>query len=97
MAEFRINHDKVVSQANEMKGLSRSLGVEIAKLEGVMSQVKAMWKGPASETFQSKLSTVISNMYKTKTDIESVSNKVKYVADKIQSEDERLAEMVTEK
>ena len=89
---FRINHSKVISQANDMNDLSRDLNREIQKLEDLLSQVKREWKGPASDAFQSQLVMLIADMKITKHNMSSVSSTIKNVANRIQREDDRLAE-----
>ena len=52
MAQFRINHSKVIRQADEMNDLSRDLNAEILRLENLLAQIKREWYGPASDAFQ---------------------------------------------
>jgi WXG100 family type VII secretion target len=92
MAEFRINYEKVVEQANEMSDLARDLGDRIAAMEDLLSRVKSEWHGPASEAYQNQLIMLIADMKTTKYNMSSVSTTIKNVADRIQREDERLAE-----
>lgn len=92
MAEFRINYEKVVEQANEMSDLARDLGDRIAAMEDLLSRVKREWHGPASEAYQNQLIMLIADMKTTKYNMSSVSTTIKNVADRIQREDERLAE-----
>lgn len=91
MAQFRINYNKVVRQANEMSDLSRDLNSEIRKLENLLAQIKREWYGPASDEFQKQLIMLIADMKTTKYNMSSVSSTIKNVANRIQKEDERLA------
>lgn len=91
MAQFRINYNKVVQQANEMSDLSRDLNSEIGKLENLLAQIKREWYGPASDAFQKQLIMLIADMKTTKYNMSSVSSTIKNVANRIQKEDERLA------
>lgn len=91
MAEFRINYKKVIRQADEMNDLSRDLNNEISALEDLLSQIKRDWCGPASEAFQQQLIMLIADMKTTRYNMASVSTSIKNVANRIQSEDERLA------
>ena len=91
MAQFRINYNKVVRQANEMSDLSRDLNSEIGKLENLLAQIKREWYGPASAAFQKQLIMLIADMKTTKYNMSSVSSTIKNVANRIQKEDERLA------
>ena len=92
MAKFRINYNKVISQANSMYELSVDLNTEIRKLEDLLARMKKEWCGPASDAFQEQLIMLIADMKTTKYNMSSVSSTVKNVANRIQQEDERLAE-----
>lgn len=91
MAQFRIKHSKVIRQADEMNDLSRDLNAEILRLETLLSQIKCEWYGPASDAFQQQLIMLIADMKTTRYNMSSVSSSIKNVANRIQSEDERLA------
>lgn len=91
LAQFRINYNKVIRQANEMSDLSRDLNSEIGKLENLLDQIKREWYGPASDAFQKQLIMLIADMKTTKYNMSSVSSTIKNVANRIQKEDERLA------
>lgn len=93
MAEFRINYPKVISQANSINNLSQELGREINQLENILADVKANWAGPASQAYQKQLLMLIADMKSTKFKISSVSSTIKNVASRIQTEDERIAEI----
>ena len=92
MSGFRINYSRVISQANEINDLSSELSREISKLENMMNDVNSNWKGPASDTYQKQLSKLISSMKNTKSKMASVSQTIKTVAKRIQTEDEKAAE-----
>lgn len=93
MAGFRINYPRVISQANSINNLSYELGREIQQLEGILADVKSNWTGPASQAYQKQLLMLIADMKSTKFKISSVSSTIKNVANRIQREDERLAEL----
>lgn len=93
MAEFRINYQRVISQANSMNNLSSDLGKEIQRLEEILTDAKANWVGPASQAYQKQLLLLIADMKSTKFKISSVSSTIKNVANRIQKEDKRLAEL----
>lgn len=97
MAKFRINYNKVISQANDISDLSRDMNTEIRKLEDLLSQIKREWYGPASDAFQKQLIMLIADMKTTKYNMSSVSSTIKNVANRIQREDERLAESLANK
>lgn len=97
MAEFRINYNKVMSQANDIYDLSRDMNTEIRNLEDLLSQIKREWYGPASDAFQKQLIMLIADMKTTKYNMSSVSSTIKNVANRIQREDQRLAESLANK
>lgn len=97
MAKFRINYNKVISQANDISDLSRDMDTEIRKLEDLLSQIKREWYGPASDAFQKQLIMLIADMKTTKYNMSSVSSTIKNVANRIQREDQRLAESLANK
>ncbi len=97
MAKFRINYNKVISQANDISDLSRDMNTEIRKLEDLLSQIKREWYGPASDAFQKQLIMLIADMKTTKYNMSSVSSTIKNVANRIQREDQRLAESLANK
>lgn len=74
-----------------MRNLADDLAKEIARLEDLLAQIKRNWCGPASDAYQNQLIMLIADMKTTKYNITSVSTTIKNVADRIQSEDERLA------
>ena len=97
MAKFRINYDKVISQADSIEYLAGDLQRKISDLTDLQNLARKEWVGPASTAFQKKLSTLISDMKSTKTDMDSVASKIKSTARSIQKEDERLAREAEEK
>ena len=97
MAKFRINYNKVISQANDISDLSRDMNTEIRKLEDLLSQIKREWYGPVSDAFQKQLIMLIADMKTTKYNMSSVSSTIKNVANRIQREDQRLAESLANK
>ncbi len=97
MAQFRINYNKVISQANDISDLSRDMNTEIRKLEDLLSQIKREWYGPASDAFQKQLIMLIADMKTTKYNMSSVSTTIKNVVNRIRQEDELLAERLTNK
>ena len=90
----RINYGKVIGQANDINSLSQDLGNEISRLEKLLADIKSNWCGPASQAFQKNLVILIADMKETKYAMSSVSTTIKNVANRIQLEDERLANQV---
>ena len=97
MAKFRINYDKVISQADSIEDLAGDLQRKISDLTDWQNLARKEWVGPASTAFQKKLSTLISDMKSTKSDMDSVASKIKSTARSIQREDERMAREAEEK
>ena len=97
MAKFRINYDKVISQADSIEDLACDLQRKISDLTDLQNLARKEWVGPASTAFQKKLSTLINDMRSTKSDMDSVASKIKSTARSIQREDERLAREAEEK
>ncbi len=97
MADFRINYNKVISQAESIEDLAVDLRRKIQDLSGLQSYVRGEWTGPASSAFQKKLSELITEMESTQSDMDSVASKIKTKARSIQKEDERLAREAEEK
>lgn len=97
MAKFRINYDKVISQADSIEDLAGDLQRKISDLTDLQNLARKEWVGSASTAFQKKLSTLISDMKSTKSDMDSVASKIKSTARSIQREDERLAREAEEK
>lgn len=89
MADSRIDYEQAISQANEIRELSRDLGDEITNLENFLARVKREWCGPASTAFQSQLKKLINEMESTKSSMSDVSSTIKSVAKEIRREDER--------
>lgn len=97
MAKFRINYSKVISQANSMDDLAEDLQDRISQLNNLLTSVRKDWVGPASTSFQGKLSSLIGEIRSTKTEMTSVASKIRSTASSIQREDERLAREAEEK
>lgn len=91
MARFRIDYDQVISQADSMDDLADDLKRRIDELDGLRDLVREEWAGPASTAFQQKLSTLIDEMESTRSDMSTVTSKIRSTARRIQREDERLA------
>ncbi len=96
MAGMRINYDKVISQADSMQDLADSLKSRIDDLTNMQNSLRTAWVGPAATAFQKKLSELISDMQSTRSDMDSVINRIVTTAKAIKKEDERLAAMAQE-
>ena len=90
--KYRINHSKVISQANSISGYASDLGKQIKALERLEQDCSSVWKGETADTFIAKLRALRTEMNRTKSQISSLASTIKYCADRIQREDERAAE-----
>lgn len=84
----RINYNKTIDQADDIKDLAKDLGAEIEELQTLLSNVKNEWKGPASDAFQKQLKMLITDMKATKESMSDVASDIKSAAKQIQREDE---------
>lgn len=85
--KYRINYSKVISQANSIAGDATELSAQIKLLEQMEQDCRAAWKGPAADVFIAKLSTLRSEMNRTKSQMSNLASTIKYCADRIQRED----------
>lgn len=92
MADFRINYDKVISQANQIDSLADDMATQLKALEDAYDASVYGWQGDAATTFRGKLNLLISSVRATKDNMYSVASKIKSIANAIQQEDERRAE-----
>lgn len=97
MATYRINYSQVISQANAIEDLADDLRRKVSDLSELQVYIRKEWVGMASSAFQTKLSELISDMQRTKSDMESVASTIKTVARRIQEADERAARRAREK
>lgn len=89
--KYRINYPKVISQANSIANDATQLSAQIKLLEQMEQDCRSVWKGQAADAFIAKLSTLRSEMNRTKSQMTNLASTIKYCADRIQRED-RLAE-----
>ncbi len=90
--KYRINCSKVISQANLIAGDASELSAQIKLLEQIERDCKAVWKGSAADAFLAKLSTLRSEMSRTKSQMSNLASTIKYCADRIQREDRQAEE-----
>lgn len=86
--KYRINHAKVVSQANSIADDAAQLSAQIKLLEQMEQDCRAAWKGQAAGAFLQKLNTLRNKMIRTESQISSLASTIRYCADRIQREDE---------
>ncbi len=90
--KYRINYSKVVSQANSIAGDASELFAQIKVLEQMEQDCRTVWKGQAADAFIAKLSTLRSEMNRTKSQMSNLASTIKYCADRIQREDRQAEE-----
>ena len=90
--KYRINHSKVISQANDIAGSAADLGTQIRLLEQMEQDCRAVWKGEAADVFISKLRSLRTEMTTTKNQMSNLASTIKYCADRIQKEDRQAEE-----
>ena len=90
--KYRINHSKVISQANSIANNASELSAQIKILEKLEQECRTVWKGQAADTFISKLSALRTEMTRTKNQMSTLASTIKYCADRIQREDREAEE-----
>jgi len=90
--KYRINYSKVVSQANFIAGNASDFSDQIKILEQMEQDCRIVWKGQAADAFIAKLSTLRSEMSRTKSQMSNLVLTIKYCADRIQREDRQAEE-----
>lgn len=90
--KYRINYSKVISQANSISDDASQLSSLIKLLEQMEQDCRAVWKGQAADAFISKLSTLRSEMNRTRSQMSNLASAIKYCADRIQREDREAEE-----
>lgn len=88
---YRINHAKVVSQAHSIAENAASLSAQIKLIAAMEQDCRSAWKGEAANVFISRLSSLRSNMERTRSQMSNLASTIKYCADRIQREDEEAA------
>jgi WXG100 family type VII secretion target len=85
---YRINYSKVIRQANSIGDNADDLSAQIKQIDTIESDLRSSWKGQAADAFLAKLTSLRSDMNRTKQNIDSLSETIKYCANRIQREDE---------
>ena len=89
--QFRINYEKVVSQANDIRDNADRLYSQIRQLNQLEQRCRSCWKGNAAEAFISKLRELENEMSRTKIQMENLAFTIQNYADRIQQEDREAA------
>lgn len=90
--KYRINDSKVILQADSIVGDISELSAQIKILEQMEQECRSVWKGPAADVFIAKLSTLRTEMSRTKNQMSTLVSTIKYCADRIQREDRQTEE-----
>ena len=90
--KYRINHSKVISQANSIADNASELSAQIRLLEQIEQDCRSAWKGQAADIFITKLSTLRTEISRTKNQMSTLASTIKYCADRIQRADRRAEE-----
>lgn len=85
---YRINYSKVISQANSISDDADRLSAQISQLSSMEQEFHSVWKGQAADAFLARLSTMRSDMSRTKSQISNLASNIRYCAERIQREDE---------
>lgn len=94
--QFRINYEKVVSQANDIRDDADQLYAQIRRLNQLEQQCSSCWKGNAAEAFISKLRELENEMSRTRIQMENLAITIRNCADRIQREDQEEAARAAE-
>lgn len=86
--KYRINHSKVVSQADSIKDDADQLNTQIRLLNQLAQECRLCWKGDAADVFLLKLDQLKTEMTRTRIQMTNLASTIKYCADRIQREDE---------
>ena len=90
--KYRINHSKVISQANSIANDATKLSAQIKMLEQIERDCRAAWKGEAADAFVAKLSTLRNEMNVTKNQMSTLASTIKTCADRIRRADQEAEE-----
>ena len=85
---YRINHSKVVSQANTIADCASRLSQQVNQLSIMEQSIRSAWKGQASDAFFSRASALRGEVNTARQQIAILASTIKYCADRVQREDE---------
>ena len=91
--KYRINYERVISQAASISAQADSLNAQIRALETLQTDCSSGWKGEAAEAFSAKLAAMHDNMVRSQKKMAGLANTVRYCAGRIQQEDRRAEEL----
>ena len=85
---YRINHAKVISQANSIADCASRLLEQSNQLSFMEQSIRSAWKGQASDAFFSRVSILRGEVNTARQQIATLASTIKYCADRIQREDD---------
>lgn len=88
---FRINHSRVVSQANTIANLANSLTAEINRLNAMEQHLRSVWTGQTSNVFRSRVSAMRTELNMQRQQMANLAATIRRTADAIQRADEEAA------
>ena len=88
----RINYSKVIKQANSISDDADDLKAVIVKLTKYKAQCQSAWKGETADAFVARLDELITQMSRTRIQMEDLAVTITECADLIKKEDEQAAE-----
>jgi len=86
--EFRINYEKIISQANSISDNADKLSAQALRLEVLEQDIRSAWKGQAADSFLLKISALRDEMNRTKQQIAQLATTIKGSAERIKRADE---------
>lgn len=93
--KYRINYQRVISQANSISDNAEQLSSQIKLLSQMEQECRSVWKGPAANVFLARLQELRNEMARTKGQMSNLSSNIKYCANRIQREDEEAQRKIT--
>jgi WXG100 family type VII secretion target len=88
---LRINHARVVSQANSIIENANELSRQINQLTNIEQQIRSAWRGRTCDTFLARLVALRSEMNTTRQQMTNLATTIRNNADRIRREDEDAA------
>lgn len=86
--EIRIDYNQVIQQAHHISEEAGRISRNITKLDEVIHQIGASWKGPASQTFLKKCQELKQEMIQSQKKVAQLAETIEAIANRIRQEDE---------
>ena len=85
---YRINHSKVISQANSIADNASELSKQANQLMAMEQSIRSAWKGQASDAFLARVSALREEVNTARSQMANLASTIKTCADRIKREDE---------